>query len=126
MKRIYTILLPILMFAFAISFSNQTSAQIQSEQKTSINSSAMKMSVYPLPARSYVNIYLSSSLRTQTDRLEIINITGKKVLEQRLIDPNANEFNFSNLNNLPSGVYFIAAKDKDGKMLQSAKLIISK
>lgn len=126
MKRLFTLFIPLLMFVFSFGMNNETYAQQANEQKFSLSNGNMKLSVYPLPANSYVNIYVSPSLRLVTEKLEIINISGRKVLEQRLLDPNTNEYSFNNLTPLPAGIYFVAARDKEGKMIQSAKLVINK
>src|SRR5690606_39242840 len=96
------------------------------EQSYEFKVNVKKMSVYPTPSTNYVTISLPSGLRENTAKLEVIDITGRKVLEQKKYDPSTSEITFNNISDLPAGVYIISDVDQEGRILQSSRMIVSK
>lgn len=124
MRKLFTTII----FALGVAVFTNTVAVAQSfnEQRFEIGTGMGKLTVYPTPASHTVNISIPVALREQTDRIQIMDITGKVVLEQKLWNKNVESVSFNNLSNLANGVYIVAARDQEGKLVQSSKLIINK
>jgi hypothetical protein len=126
MKFIYKIgLLLLLSIGLGGSFMLVT-AQQNGPEKINISNQDRSITVYPVPVKSTAHIRLSAGLRQEVDKLEIINLIGRKITEQTLIDKSTTDISFSNLDDYPQGIYMVIARDKFGKIVQSAKLIINK
>lgn len=126
MNRIYTFLASIVILALATFASTEVNAQSNNEIRFEMNSGIKKMSVYPTPATNFVNISLPLSLRENIDRIQVIDIAGRIVLEEKIVNKSNTTITLNNLSNLSNGTYIITAKDSEGRMLQSSKMIISK
>jgi len=96
----------------------------QENDRRIISNQEKTITIYPVPARSVAHIRLSPALKPDVEKVEIINLIGKKITEQTVIDKSASEIIFSNLGELPQGIYMIITRDKYGKILLSAKMMI--
>jgi len=115
-----------LILAFIGLAPAQTAFSSEFEQSYEFKVNVKKMSVYPTPSTNYVTISLPNGLRENTAKLEVMDITGRKVLEQKKYDPSTSEITFNNISDLPAGVYIISAVDQEGRILQSSRMIVSK
>ncbi len=123
MKLIYKLSFLLTLIAFGWS---STEVFAQGNEKTIITNQDKTITVYPIPANSSVNVRLSSSLRTEVEKVEIINLIGRKLSEQTIIDRSTTDITFNNLNEMPQGIYMVVARDRSGKIVQSAKMIINR
>ena len=124
MKLVYKLSFLLTLIAFTGLTSTEVSAQ--SSEKTIITNQDKTITVYPIPANNVVNIRLSSSLRNEIDKVEIINLIGRKLTEQPIIDKGTTDITFNNLSDMPEGIYMVVARDKSGKIIQSAKMVINR
>lgn len=92
--------------------------------KRIITNSEKVITIYPIPAKTVAYVRISPALQSDIEKIEIVNLIGKKVAEQTVIDKNISEYIFNNLNEYPKGIYIIITRDKYGKIVQSAKMII--
>jgi hypothetical protein len=118
-------------YFFLFTFTLLTGAGIlqlsaQDRDKTIISNQDKTIAIYPVPANNMASIRLSSALRSEVSQVEIINLIGRKLAEQPLMDKNTSDIVFTNLNELPEGIYMVVARDKFGKIIQSAKMIINR
>ena len=125
MKFIYKFSLALGLFASLFSASNILSAQQNNEQRVIFANQDKTISVYPVPTNSVAYIRLSPALKNEVEKVEIVNLIGRRVADQPVVDKNA-EIVFTNLNEQPQGIYMVIARDKFGKILQSAKMVINK
>lgn len=125
MKIIYKLSLFLSMMLLAELNSVSVSAQ-QGGEKTLITNQDRTLAVYPIPANNRVNVRLSSALRQEVDKVEIVNLIGRKLTEQVIIDNNTTEITFNDLGDFAEGVYMVIARDKSGKIIQSSKLVINR
>lgn len=114
-----------LSFAFSSNTAAQQNGNNTNENRDIFSQQDMSLSVYPVPAKTSVYVRLSQGLKSQVDKMEMVNVIGRKVMEQTIADKNTTEIVFNNLNSLPKGLYMVIARDKYGKILQSAKLVIN-
>jgi len=124
MKLIYKLSL-LLAFISFLGLS-ATEAAAQGNEKTILTNQDRTITVYPIPANSNVNIRLSTALRNEVEKVEIVNLIGRKLAEQTIIDRNTTEIAFTNLSEMPQGIYMVVARDKSGKIIQSAKMVINR
>jgi hypothetical protein len=124
MKLIYKLSFLLTLITFTGLTSGEASAQ--GNEKTIITNQDKTITVFPIPANNIVNIRLSSSLRNDVDKVEIINLIGRKLTEQTIIDKNTTDITFNNLGDMPQGIYMVVARDKSGKIIQSAKMVINR
>lgn len=124
MRRLFTYI--ILLSALAAFSANESYAQSFHEQRFEIGNNAGKMSVYPTPASHFVNVAIPIGMRETVERIQIMDITGKVILEQKIWNKNVESVSFNNLSALANGIYIIAARDQEGKLLQSSKMVINK
>lgn len=125
MTKIFTYIIMLLLSFLGFSM-NQTLFAQQTEQGFELKINNKKMSVYPTPSSNYVTISLPPGLREQTAKVEIMDISGRKVLEQKKYDKYTSEITFNNISELPAGVYVVSALDSEGRLLQSTRLIVNK
>ena len=78
-----------------------------------------------MPANTVAYIRIAPALRSIVDKVEIVNIIGRKVTEQSIIDKSTTEVVFTDLGDMPKGMYMVIARDKSGRIVQSAKLILN-
>lgn len=114
-----------LFFAVSSNAVAQQSNSNTNENRELFSQQDLSLSVYPVPAKTSVYVRLSPGLKSQVDRMEMVNVIGRKVMEQTIADKNTTEIVFNNLNSLPKGLYMVIARDKYGKILQSAKMVIN-
>lgn len=124
MKLIYKLSFLLTLAAFTGLGTADVAAQ--SNEKTIITNQDKTITVYPIPANTSVNVRLSASLRNEVDKVEIISLIGRKLTEQTIIDRNTTDITFNNLNDVPQGIYMVVARDKGGKIIQSAKMVINR
>lgn len=94
------------------------------EQKASIGSTDMykNVKVYPNPGRGMIHLEFKNMYQHPIE-LHIFSDQGQKVLLQNLP---ADTYEFSaNLTHLPSGLYFIIARQQDGTFVQQSLVIKS-
>jgi hypothetical protein len=125
MKIIYKLSLFLSLILLAELSSVSVSAQ-QGGEKTLITNQDKMLTIYPIPANNRVNVRISASLRTDVDKIEIINLIGRKMTEQTIIDSNTTEIAFNDLGDFAQGIYMVVARDKSGKIIQSAKMVINR
>lgn len=101
-------------------------ATAQEQEKITFTNEEKTLTIYPMPVINVAHIKLSPALRTDVSSLEIINLIGRKITEQTIIGKNTTDISFTNLNELPEGIYMVIARDKYGKIIQSAKMILNK
>lgn len=111
-----------------ISFVGLSSTEVlaQDAEKTVITNQDRTIKIYPVPANSVVNISLSPALRNEVDKVEIINLIGRKITEQTILDRSSMNITFNNLSEVAQGIYMVVARDKYGKIIQSAKMVINR
>lgn len=124
MKLIYKLsLLLMLCFLFQGNFAE---LRAQNNEKPIITNQDKTITLYPIPANTSIHIRLSPALRNEVDKVEIVNLIGRKLTEQMILDRSSTEISFNNLSELPQGIYMVVARDRYGKIIQSAKLIINR
>lgn len=124
MKLIYKLSFLLTLIAFMGLGSAEVAAQ--GNEKTIITNQDRTITVYPIPANTSVNVRLSASLRNEIEKVEIINLIGRKLTEQTIIDKSTTDITFNNLGDMPQGIYMVVARDKGGKIVQSAKMVINR
>ena len=124
MKLIYKLSFLLTLICFTGLASVEVAAQ--SNEKTVLTNQDRTITVFPIPANTSVNVRLSSSLRNEVEKVEIINLIGRKLTEQVIIDRNTTDITFNNLSNMPQGIYMVVARDRGGKIVQSAKMVINR
>lgn len=124
MKLIYKLSFLLTLISFTGLASSEVAAQ--SNEKTIITNQDKTITVYPIPANNVVSIRLSASLRNDVEKVEIINLIGRKLTEQTIIDKSTTDVTFTNLGEMPQGIYMVVARDKGGKIIQSAKMVINR
>lgn len=124
MKLIYK--LSSLLTLIAFMGLGSVDATAQSTEKTIITNQDRTITVFPIPANTNVNVRLSASLRSEVDKVEIVNLIGRKLAEQTIIDRSTIDITFTNLSEMPQGIYMVVARDKGGKIVQSAKMVINR
>lgn len=98
----------------------------QQDNKGIISNESINLYTYPNPVGNKLNVKISNNLKQQVYKVEIVNVVGKKLREQQLLDRNTTEVSFNDLDDVPQGVYLVIARDEYGKILQSNKFLISK
>lgn len=124
MRRLFTYIF--LLSAIAVFTASDAMAQSFHEQRFEIGTNTGKMTVYPTPATHFINVNIPVGMRETVERIQIMDITGKVILEQKIWNKNVESVSFNNLNSLANGIYIIAARDQEGKLMQSSKMIINK
>lgn len=105
-----------------IAFAQDTPA---TEHKNFFINQDRSLTIYPMPANTVAYIRIAPALRSIVDKVEIVNIIGRKVTEQSIIDKSTTEVVFTDLGDMPKGMYMVIARDKSGRIVQSAKLILN-
>jgi hypothetical protein len=59
------------------------------------------------------------------DKIVIMNLIGRKMKEQLYV-AGQDIIKFTDLSDFPNGIYIVLIKDKNEKILESAKLVLSK
>lgn len=121
MNQLYKFIPIFLLFLFPWFLSM---GQNSDNGKRIITNSEKVITIYPIPARTVAYVRISPALQADIEKIEIVNLIGKKITEQTVIDKNISEYIFNNLNEYPKGIYIIITRDKYGKIVQSAKMII--
>lgn len=124
MKLFYNFVLLSLCTLLLTTGSLQAAAQ--GSEKPVLTNQDRSITIYPIPANSYVTIHLSPSLRSEVEKVEIVNLIGRRLSEQVIMNKQTTEISFTNLNEMPQGIYIVIARDKFGKIVQSAKMVINR
>jgi len=124
MKFVYKLSFLLTLIAFVGLHAMDAAAQ--GNEKTIITNQDRTITVYPIPANTSVNVRLSASLKSDVEKVEIINLIGRKLTEQTIIDKSTTDITFNNMSEMPQGIYMVVARDKGGKIIQSAKMIINR
>lgn len=120
-KLLLNIFLPI---SLLISYS--AALQAQQEPTKVINNDYGRLTLYPIPADNKITIKLNNQLKENVGQIQIVNVIGRVLKEQQIINKNTSEVTFNDLGDLPQGIYMVIARDNYGKILQSTRLIISR
>lgn len=88
------------------------------ESTVSVNEVSVNdgIKIYPVPAHDYINIELTSD----ADRIELIDILGKRV-DNIACTSGRNKYTIST-NNIPTGVYFIKIYTKEGLLTRKIEV----
>lgn len=119
--KIYTLLSCVLLLGLL-----SVNAGAQSSEKTVISNTDKTITIYPIPANNKVYVRLSSALSGEVEKVQIVNLIGRKLTEQTIIDRSVSDIAFTDIGEYPQGVYMIVARDKFGKIVQSAKMVINR
>lgn len=98
----------------------------QQDNKNPISNETINIYTYPNPVSNKLTIRFTNTLKQQVNKVEIVNIIGKKLREQQVLDKNTTELTFNDLEEMPQGIYLIIAKDEYGKIIQSNKFLINR
>lgn len=120
-KLLLNIFLPI---SLLISYS--AALQAQQEPTKVVNNDYGRLTLYPIPADNKITIKLNNQLKENVGQIQIVNVIGRVLKEQQIINKNTSEVTFNDLGDLPQGIYMVIARDNYGKILQSTRLIISR
>jgi len=123
MKFIYKLFL---LFFAGLCLGTHGFGQQNGPEKIDLTNQQKTITIYPMPVSNTAHIRLSTSLRAEVNKIEIINLIGRKLTEQVLLDQSTTDVSFTNLNEYPDGIYMVVARDKFGKIVQSAKMIINR
>ncbi|HRP89846.1 MAG TPA: T9SS type A sorting domain-containing protein [Edaphocola sp.] len=123
MKILYKIFLILLL---GIGLHCQVAQAQSMEQQRFSNNIEKRIYTYPNPANNIVSIKLSSGLKADAKSVDILSVIGRTVATQRVSSNENDDLVFTNLNQLPEGVYIVSVKNADGKILQSSKLLIQR
>lgn len=98
---------------------NQTS-----NQDVSLGASAIRISAYPNPSRSFMNITLSTNKRNEDIGLSIYNLKGQ-VIKQHMVKGN-HTWQWDGKDEagraVSEGVYFLKAKTREGSLMHKLKI----
>jgi hypothetical protein len=59
------------------------------------------------------------------ERIMVMSLIGRKLKEQQYVR-GQDKYTFTDMSDFPSGIYLIVLKDKNGKIIDTAKLVINK
>jgi hypothetical protein len=123
MKILYKIFF---LFLTAISFTGMVVSAQSNEQNRMFNNAGDKRIVaYPIPANNIVYFKLTPNLRAEAKTVELVSVIGRTVAVQKVTTDNE-DIVFSNLNQLPEGVYVGVTKNAEGKIINSTKIVIQR
>lgn len=124
MKILYKIFFLILTI---ISFTGIVGNAQSNEQNRMFNNAGDKRLVaYPIPANNIVYFKLTPNLRAEAKTVELVSVIGRTVATQKVNAGDNEDIVFSNLNQLPEGVYVGVTKNSEGKILHSTKIIVQR
>lgn len=88
------------------------------------NNGEVRVSLYPVPLRANVlNVKMISEVAMKAQTIELRNFIGKKL--QTKPTKGSKEIDFQDMSAYPEGVYVILIKDGAGKIIETAKFMIS-
>ncbi len=104
-------------FARAIAFKifGTTNLGINSNELSS------NFKMYPNPIKDICNFKLDSKLDLNPDKVEVFDLKGAKILDQKVTSSNLDFF--IDLSKLNSGMYLVKIKDRNDKYIYTNKLI---
>lgn len=124
MKNTYLYIIFSFLFFFG-AFSNNAVVAQEKNNRFQNNQDRFEMVVYPMPAKTELNIRLTPKLLKSTKEISIVNLIGREVSHQRISDDHQyNDVKFFNLQQFPNGIYMVIAKDEFGNILHTSKLCI--
>ncbi len=124
MKILYKIFFLLSLSLAGVFYSAE--AQTNEQQRIYSNGADKKLTAYPTPASNTVYFKLSSGLRAEARTVELVSVIGRTVAVQKINANDNDDIVFSNLSQLPEGVYVGVTKNAEGKVLQTTKLIIQR
>src|SRR5690606_5339780 len=125
MKFVYKLFFLGISLVLALSGSS-VEVSAQGQEHPVLTNQDKTITIYPIPANQFATIRISPSLRAEVEKIEIVNLIGRKMSEQTIMNKQTTEISFTNLNEMPQGIYIVVARDKFGKIVQSAKMIINR
>jgi hypothetical protein len=125
MIKLYKYICILLLPLGLICMQYESKAQHQEKNQIFSNESVQLMT-YPNPVTSKLVIKISNNNKYAIHKIEIVNVIGKKIREQQLLDKSTNELYFNDLADVPQGIYLVIARDENGKVIQSNKFMIEK
>lgn len=81
--------------------------------------------MFPVPLNTSKLTIKPTQTLTSISTFELRNLVGKK-LQEKALPKGAEEVSFTDMNEYPNGLYVIIAKDANGKILETSKLIIQR
>ncbi len=121
----YSLFFASLVLSLCMMSYNASAQEARNNDRSVFVSQDNSLTVYPMPATTTAYIRIAAGLRNDVDQIEIVNVVGRKVTAQKIVDKGTTEVVFNNLGNLPKGIYVVVARDQYGKILQSAKLLLN-
>ncbi len=83
------------------------------------------VSLFPVPLKiNVLKVRLMSTTVSKASSVELRNFIGKKL--QSVNTNGESEVEFNDMRQYPEGVYVVLVKDAQGKIVESAKFLISK
>ncbi len=83
------------------------------------------VSLYPVPLKeNQLTVQMKTSVTMKSSSVELRNFIGKKLQEVKI--DGRNEVQFNDMRQYPEGVYVIVVKDPKGKIVETAKFLITK
>jgi hypothetical protein len=125
MKIIYKLSLFLTLLIAADLSAVSVSAQ-QGVERTVLTNQDKTLTIFPIPANNRVTVRVSQGLRADVDKIQIVNLIGRVIAEQTIIDTNTTEITFNDLSDVAQGIYLVNARDKSGRLIQSSKMVINR
>lgn len=124
MKNSYLYIIFSFLFFFG-TLSNGTLVAQEKNNRFQNKKDNFEMVVYPMPAKTELNIKMNPALLKSTKEITIVNLIGREVSHQKISnDHQYNDVKFYNLQQFPNGIYMVIAKDEYGQILHTMKLYI--
>jgi hypothetical protein len=82
------------------------------------------VSVYFNPGSNGFSVKITEP-NNQIDKIVVMNLIGRELKSKEYVS-GQDIINFTNLDEMPNGIYVVIVKDKNNKIIDSAKLVISK
>lgn len=125
MKYIRLLHIPVLAWMLLWSSIINTSFAQEKNKNFQNTKSAFEMVIYPIPAKTELNVRMNPALLKASKEVVIVNIIGREIVHQEVnSDHQYNDVKFYNLQQLPNGIYMIIAKDEYGKIIHTSKVFI--
>lgn len=124
MKNTYLYIVFSFLFFFGALSNNAVVAQ-EKDNRFQNKKDRFEMVVYPMPAKTELNIRMNTTLLKSAKEIAIVNLIGREVSRQRVSnDHQYNDVKFFNLQQIPNGIYMVIAKDEYGNIIHTSKLCI--
>ncbi len=117
-----------IVFSFLFFFGALSNNAVVAQEKDNLfqnKKDRFEMVVYPMPAKTELNIRMNTTLLKSAKEIAIVNLIGREVSRQRVSnDHQYNDVKFFNLQQIPNGIYMVIAKDEYGNIIHTSKLCI--